>query len=235
MEGLYFLAPTLLAILISMLFVRAGAIALTMTGMHYEQAKFQALSAFTSTGFTTREAEKVVNHPVRRKIISALMIGGYAGVAAVIVSATSSLAASSAKDLPRTVLVLVVGLIVIYFIARSTGLMQRWENFVERFLRHRYVFEYEQVEELLHLTEGYGLVKMEITADSLLLGQSIVQIGKTRKDSLILGVERGKSWLHARQMKDPVEVGDQLVIYGHLERLKEEFESKVPENKENRQ
>ena len=232
MEGLYFLAPTLLAILVSMLFVRAGAIALVMTGMHYEQAKFQALSAFTATGFTTREAEKVVNHPTRRKIVSTLMIGGYAGVAAVIVSATSTLATSSAKDLPQTVMILVLGIIIIYLIARSTGLMQRWENYVERFLRHRYVFEYEPVEELLHLAEGYGLVKMEIVADSVLLGKTIMQIGRAKKDSLILGVERGKSWYPSRQMKEPVQEKDQLVIYGHLERMKEEFEGKVPE-KEN--
>ncbi|HXH72839.1 MAG TPA: TrkA C-terminal domain-containing protein [Mariprofundaceae bacterium] len=232
MEGLYFLAPTLLAILISMLFVRAGAIALMMTGMHYEQAKFQALSAFTATGFTTREAEKVVNHPTRRKIISTLMIGGYAGIAAVLVSGTSTLAFSTASNLPRTILVLVVGLIVIYLIARSTGLMQRWEGFVERFLRHRLVFEYEPAEELLHIAEGFGLVKLEITADSLLVGQSIAQIGSTRKDTLILGVERGKSWIPARQMKEPVEVGDQLVIYGHIERLKTEYESKAPEKHE---
>ena len=232
MEGFYFLAPTLLAILISMLFVRAGAIALMMTGMHYEQAKFQALSAFTATGFTTREAEKVVNHPTRRKIISTLMIGGYAGIAAVLVSGTSTLAFSTASNLPRTILVLVVGLIVIYLIARSTGLMLRWEGFVERFLRHRLVFEYEPAEELLHIAEGFGLVKLEITADSLLVGQSIAQIGSTRKDTLILGVERGKSWIPARQMKEPVEVGDQLVIYGHIERLKTEYESKAPEKHE---
>ncbi|HXH65126.1 MAG TPA: TrkA C-terminal domain-containing protein [Mariprofundaceae bacterium] len=229
MEGFYFLAPTLLAILISMLFVRAGAIALMMTGMHYEQAKFQALSAFTATGFTTREAEKVVNHPTRRKIISTLMIGGYAGIAAVIVSATSSVATSSAKDLPRTVLLLVVGLLVIYLIARSTGLMQRWEGFVENYLRRRLSLEYEAVEELLHLAEGYGLAKLEIGPDSQLLGKSIIQIGRARKDSLILGVERGKGWLPARQMQEPVEEGDKLVIYGHLERLKEEYESKPTE------
>jgi len=226
MEGLYFLAPTLLAILISMLFVRAGAIALMMTGMHYEQAKFQALSAFTSTGFTTREAEKVVNHPKRRKIISYLMIGGYAGVVTVIVSATSSLAASSTQDLPRTVLVLAVGLLVIYLIGRYTGLMQRWETLVERYLRNRFEFEYAPIEELLHLADGYGLVRLEIGADSFLLGKSIVQIGKTRRDTLVIGVERGRAWLPARLMKEELKEGDQLVLYGRIERLQEEYENK---------
>jgi len=226
MEGLYFLAPTLLAILISMLFVRAGAIALMMTGMHYEQAKFQALSSFTGTGFTTREAERVVNHPKRRKIISYLMIGGYAGVVTVIVSATSTLAASSAQDLPRTVLLLALGVLVIYLIARSTGLMQRWENLVESYLRNSFEFEYAPIEELLHLAEGYGLVRLEIGADSPFLGKSIVQIGKTRRDTLIIGIERGRTWLPARLMKEELKKGDQLVLYGLIDRLKEEYQDK---------
>ncbi|MDI6886556.1 MAG: hypothetical protein QMD22_09525, partial [archaeon] len=63
MDGIYFLLPTLLVIFISFLVVRAAAIALMMTGMDEKRARFQALSAFTGTGFTTREAESVVNHP----------------------------------------------------------------------------------------------------------------------------------------------------------------------------
>ena len=84
MLGLYFLFPTLLAILISFLFVRAAAIALMMTGLEKNKARFQALSAFTGTGFTTKEAEIVVNHPQRRKIVRWLMIMGNAGIVTVI-------------------------------------------------------------------------------------------------------------------------------------------------------
>ncbi|RMD57430.1 hypothetical protein D6833_13950, partial [Candidatus Parcubacteria bacterium] len=143
MSGVYFLVPTLLAIFVSMLFVRAGAIALMRTGMRYEQAKFQALSAFTATGFTTREAEKVVNHPQRRRIISVLMIGGYAGVVAVIVSGTSTFVMTAAQNMPRNVLLFVLGLSCIYAFARHAGLMQRWENWVERWLRRSEMFEFE--------------------------------------------------------------------------------------------
>jgi len=225
MEGLYFLAPTLLAILLSMLFVRAGAIMLVLTGMRYEQAKFQALSAFTATGFTTREAERVVNHPVRRKIVSILMIGGYAGVATVIVGATTTFATSSAQMLPEAVLILAAGILIIYLIARSSGVMSRWEAFIERLLRHRLFFEFEPVEELLHLADGYGLVKIEVSDDSLLLGQTIIEFGTAHKGVLILGVERDHSWLPARSMQEPLQKGDELVIYGHLQRMKAELES----------
>jgi Trk-type K+ transport system membrane component len=63
MGGLYFLLPTLLVIFISFLIIRAAAVALMMTGMDEKKAKFQALSAFSGTGFTTKEAESVINNP----------------------------------------------------------------------------------------------------------------------------------------------------------------------------
>ena len=232
MNGSYFLIPTLMAIFLSMLFIRAGAIALMLTGMHYDQAKFQALSAFTATGFTTREAEKVVNHPVRRKIISWLMIGGYAGIVAVTVSGTSTLIDSTAQNIPRVALIFTLGMALIYLLARHTGLNQRWEDLVERWLYRSSLFEFEPVEELLHLAEGFGLVKIEIKDDSPLIAHSIVQLGRKYKEILVLGLERKKAWIPARGMSESLQAGDLLIVYGHLERLKEEFAEKelMPKN-----
>lgn len=45
-----------------------------MTGMSLDHARFQARSAFTGTGSTTSEAEAVVTHPARRRIVMALML-----------------------------------------------------------------------------------------------------------------------------------------------------------------
>jgi len=59
MIGLYLLIPTLLTIFLSYLVVRAGAIVLMMPGMDQQKARFQALSAFSRAGFTTRETEAV--------------------------------------------------------------------------------------------------------------------------------------------------------------------------------
>lgn len=223
MEGLYFLIPTLMSILLSMLFVRAGAIALMLTGMHYEQAKFQALSAFTATGFTTREAEKVVNNPARRKIISRLMIGGYAGIVAVTVSGISTMITTSTPHLPEAALILMVGLGTIYLLGQHTGLTQRWEGMVERWLYRSSLFEFEPVEELLHLAEGFGLVKIEVKEDSPLAGKTLTQFGRGHKQSLVLGLERQRAWIPARQMHKPLQAGDQMIVYGELKQLKEEF------------
>jgi Trk-type K+ transport system membrane component len=65
---------TLLAVLfLSLIVVRVAAEALVLTGISRESASFQARSAWTGTGFTTSESEQIVNHPVRRRIVSALM------------------------------------------------------------------------------------------------------------------------------------------------------------------
>ena len=69
-----------------------------MTGLDANKAKFQALSAFSGTGFTTKEAETVTNHPDRRKIIAWLMVLGNAGIVTVIVATTSSFIYSKETD-----------------------------------------------------------------------------------------------------------------------------------------
>ena len=57
------IGTVLAAILVSLLVTRVAAIALSVTGLSRESARFQARSAFTGVGFTTSEAESVVNHP----------------------------------------------------------------------------------------------------------------------------------------------------------------------------
>jgi hypothetical protein len=70
----------ILILVFSILITRVASIALTHTGLSRESSKFQARSAFTGVGFTTTESEKVVNHPVRRRILLLLMILGNAGI-----------------------------------------------------------------------------------------------------------------------------------------------------------
>jgi hypothetical protein len=67
MSGIVGIIALLTVLVLSLLITRVATVALTMTGLSQEAARFQARSAFTGTGFTTKEAEDVVNHPVRRR------------------------------------------------------------------------------------------------------------------------------------------------------------------------
>jgi hypothetical protein len=216
MSGIYFLLPTLFVIFVSFLIVRAAAIALMMTGLDEKRAKFQALSAFSGTGFTTGEAEYVVKHPRRRRIITWLMILGNAGIVMVIVTATSSLASSRGYQIPMNVVILVLGIFVVYKIATHKGFIRRWESYIEDKLTKTRTFEEDVAEDLLHLTEGYGLVRGIIKENSPLVGVSLSRSDLSTRGLLVLGIERAKIWIPTPKAEEVIKEGDKLVVYGHL-------------------
>lgn len=223
MQGLYFLVPTLFTIIVSFLVVRAGGIALMMTGLDVNKAKFQALSAFSGTGFTTKEAETVTNHPDRRQIISWLMVLGNAGIVTVIVTTTSSFIYTQKSDLPLNVLVLVAGIFVIYKVLTRKRIIMGWEHFVEkRLLKKRYLEE-GATEDLLHLIEGYGLVKRLVTEKSHINGKALLDFKLPSKGILVLGIERDKKWIPIPKAKEVIRPGDGLIVYGAYDKLREVF------------
>jgi hypothetical protein len=223
MSGSFLLLPTLLVILLSFLIVRAAAIALMMTGMEEKRAKFQALSAFSGTGFTTKEAESVVGHPKRRKIVTWLMILGNAGVVTVIVTGTSSLVSSKGYQLPINVVLLVVGIFIVYKVATHKGFIRRWESYIEDRLTKSRPLEEGSTENLLHLAEGFGLVKAIIKEGSPIIGNSLSQCELSAKGLLVLGIERGKGWIPVPGAEETVKDKDKLVVYGSLDVIRDIF------------
>ena len=107
---------------LSLLVGRLAAIALTVTGVPREIARFQARSALTGAGFTTTESESIVNHPVRRRIVMNLMLLGSLGTVAVIAGAIGSFVgiASWGSGLQRA-LFLLGGLVLIVLISRTAA------------------------------------------------------------------------------------------------------------------
>jgi membrane protein implicated in regulation of membrane protease activity len=217
--GLYLLIPTLLVIIGSVLIVRAGAIALRMTGLDEKTAAFQALSAFTRAGFTTKESEMVVSHSQRRTIITWLIILGNAGILAAIVTATSSLATSTDYKLAIAIAVLIAGIFLIYIVARFSGLNRWWERFVEKhILRGRVFSAVPRIEHLVHFLDGYGVGRISIHDKSSADESSLA--GKlTKGDFTVLGIERRDQWIPNPGAGETIKDGDYVVLYGELSKM----------------
>lgn len=118
---------SLLAIFaISFCFVRIASVALRLTGLPEQNARFQAMSALTGTGFTTTEAEMVVNYPIRRKIISWLMIFGNLGIVTVLSTLTISFVRTDAEMGAMLVqLTWMVGLTIVFFVVMLNPMVDR--------------------------------------------------------------------------------------------------------------
>jgi len=228
MHGIYYVVPAAIALLVSFLVVRGASIALMMTGMDRDRARFQALSAFSGTGFTTKEAEAIVNHPQRRRIATWLMVAGNAGIITVIVTATSSLVSSQGAEIPLSAVLLVIAAVLLFRLATSRGFMKRWDIFVEDRLVRSKAFERVSTEDLLHFMEGYGLVREIITGESLLAGKSLVESQLSSKGLLVLGIERGPRWIPIPSATSVIEPGDRLVVYGPLDVLKALLKTSQP-------
>lgn len=223
MGGIYLLLPTFLVIVTSVLVVRAGAIALVFTGMEESKARFQALSAFTRTGFTTREAETVMKDPRRRRIVTWLIIIGNAGLVTVIVTATSSLTSTTGLWLGINVAILIVGIYLIYLIVKRTPLLEVWQRFVEKRIKPPEFVEESAPEDLLHFAKGYGLLRISVTGDSPLLGRSLAKVNKPENAFWIVGIERGRHWISPPSPKEKLKEADRLVAYGELDYMKQFF------------
>ena len=105
--------------LVSLLAVRVGATALMMTGLSWDTASFQAYSAFFGVGFTTKEAEMVVNHPVRRRIIRDLILAGNVGLTSALATLVVTLLQTGSEGHSWLRLGwLVGGLLLLLFVSR---------------------------------------------------------------------------------------------------------------------
>ena len=73
-------------VLISLIVTLVATVTLIVTGLSRESARFQARSALSGVGFTTSEAEAMLSHPIRRRVVMFLMLFGSAGILTVVAS-----------------------------------------------------------------------------------------------------------------------------------------------------
>jgi len=70
----------LVVVTVSILITRIATIMLTHTGLSQETARFRARSAISGRGCSTAKAERVVRHPLRRRIVLVLTLLRNVGV-----------------------------------------------------------------------------------------------------------------------------------------------------------
>lgn len=225
MKSLYFMIPTLLVIFFSYFIVTAASVILRITGLDTKKAKFQALSAFTGTGFTTKESELITNHPVRRRVIFWLMISGNAGIVTAVVTTTSSLVSSKGAQSWMNVLLLIGGIYAFYKVVTKTRLVKKWEELVRSKFIKSSLFEEKITEDLLHFSEGYAVIDYSVKKESKLVDTHIRDLKLNAKGILILGIERNEKWIPIPTSDEKIQIGDKIVLYGKRSLMQETLQT----------
>lgn len=213
----------LLVVAVSMLITRIAAMALVLTGLSQESARFQARSALSGVGFTTREAESVVNHPVRRRIIMSLMLIGSISFPTVIAALGVSLFVTfQAEEWWWPLLMLGAGLLILHALGRSRWAQKRLNVLLARALRNWTDLDLRDYVALLQLQHGFAVGEMLVEPGDWLCSRSLRDAALSREGVLVLGIQRADgTFSGAPGGGHVIQAGDTLLLYGRIPRLQE--------------
>ncbi len=180
-----------LVVSISALITKIAAIALIHTGLSTDIARFQARSAYTGAGFTSSESEKIMNHPVRRKIIFTLMLVGNAGIVTVMSSLilTFVLPDTLATKL-YGLLIVVVGMSIVWWAIKSKWVDRGLSKLINRMLQRYTDLEVKDFAAILHLKDNYKISEKRVAPDDWLAHQTLKALRLREEGITVLGIDR---------------------------------------------
>lgn len=216
---------TLIVFTVSLVVIRIATVGLSMTGVSKDLAQFQALSAFTGAGFTTKESEDIVNHPLRRRIAMHLMLLGHVGIVAAIPFVVLSFLNTGGSDdwtseLSVRVGVLVGGLLLLLLLASSRHVEKIMWNVNTWALRRIGGIHVHDYTRLLRVAKDYVIFELQVQPGDWLAGHTLEQLHLSNEGVLVLGVEKSNGdYLGAPRGHTRLEADDCLILYGQQESL----------------
>lgn len=214
------LISLILVIGLSLLVTKVAATMLQHTGLSQASAKFQARSAFTGVGFTTREAEKVVNHPVRRRIILTLMLLGNAGIITAVASLMLTMwsPGETSFGVGWRLLTLIGAILILWLISNSKSFDRLLNRIINVALKKYTNLNVRDYSNLLQLSKGYGISELAIEEKDWLNGKTMLEANLKGEGVNVLAVKRAnREFVGLPQGSTRILAGDTLILYGKSE------------------
>jgi hypothetical protein len=217
------------ALVVSWIIVRIGAIAFQITGLEWSLAKFQALSCFSGTGFTTKEAELITSDKRRRQIATILMILGNAGMVTLIASAVGALNPEhnllpwfeeKFLNAPINLAILAIALFLVYKFLTNRTITGKLTRYLRRKIIKQELLKPVSFEELLMLTGGYGISRIEVCEGNPIIDKTLAESDLRKNDITVLAIIRGEETIPNPSANRKILKGDGLIAFGKLERLR---------------
>jgi TrkA-C domain len=228
LEALTGIIVLLVALFVGLLITRIATVALVFTGLSRDLARFQARSAFTGCGFTTREAEQIVQHPLRRRIVMFLMLLGNGTVVVAISSlipvfmAVPDETGSHGFMMTYRLLWLALGLLLLWMLAASRWVDRRLSRLIGWALTRFTSLEVQDYHGLLRMSEGYTARELEVHAGDWVVARSLADLRLSDEGVQVLGIRRTNGdYVGTPTGTTYIRRDDTLVVYGRTAHLQE--------------
>jgi hypothetical protein len=212
----------IIILIVSFVVVRIGAIAFELTGLESSLAKFQALSCFTGTGFTTKEAELITGNPQRRHIASVLIVLGHAGLVTLIATFANSLRTDIIMPWINLA-ILAIAVYIIYKIFTHTKFAGKLTDALRARIVKQEIIKPVTFEELMVLTGGYGVSSVEIGQNSPILNKTIIETDLRSHDIMILVIERNGETIPNPSADTRILLDDRVICFGRLSNIRKQL------------
>ena len=217
---MYAVATFLVVAMITLVFTQLATGALIATGLPPDAASFQARSAMSGAGFTTTESESVVNHPLRRRIISATMFVGTVGTPTLVVTVLMGLVAPGPGSTGTRTLVVLVGLLGLALVLLNRPVRHLLVRWGEHYARRRLLTVLGTThQDLLRLGSGFVIVSLRVGAHPELGPRSLRGLDAALPEVRVLGLRRGDTYIGEPPVDLDLVEGDELVVHGRADRL----------------
>jgi len=217
------LISLIIIFILSVLITKIASESLVHTGLSREVAKFQARSAFTGVGFTTREAESIVNHPVRRKIIMSLMLIGNIGIISALASLMLTFVDASGDRMANIIRLLIIAgsLTGLWLLSRSKWLENILVRLIKKALKQFTTLDIKDYVELLNLKNEYEITVIKVNEEDWMESKKIGDLKLREEGVNIIGVQRKDGTYIGTPYGDTeITEDDQLILYGRKKNLK---------------
>lgn len=200
---------------LSVLIVRIAGVAMRLTGLADNVARFQCISALTGTGYSTHESEMIVNYPIRRRILVAVMVLGNLGMvsfASTFIVTFISIE-SEVEAIMRQALTMAGAIVVTLLLLTNKTLDKLMCDFIGLVLSKLTDLQTRQFQTVLQMDDGYSIVEHAFMYDEQR------KLGELPLDTFplqLLSIRKaeGAGLSHDFDEDVPLASGDVLICYG---------------------
>jgi len=218
----------MVTMLIYFFFIEIFTVLFRLTGLTKSKSRFQVISLFTNSGYTTQEAELVMSNHVRRRLANTTMLFGYilnVTVISVLINIIMALGSSASQDVWTFVLI-VGGFFIGLFIISRIKFVDVFFQMIIKGIAVFFIYSKDtNVIEILDNYDQKSIAEVSIrNLPDVLVNSPLRENGmKANYGIQVLAIKRGKTMITDVSGDEILLTDDLVVVFGKIRKIKDLF------------